>query len=149
MNDFKNNDRFGGKRRGGFGGKPGFQRSGGFSRPQGQMFPAVCAQCGKSTEVPFKPNGQRPIYCRDCYGGSTTSTNEAPRRPYQAPAQFQPRPQAPVADPRIEAMQYQLVKIHAKLDEILMKMAVAKAQQTIEPQITAKPKAPKKKAAKK
>jgi CxxC-x17-CxxC domain-containing protein len=31
------------------------------------MYPAVCAQCGKETEVPFKPTGDRPVYCSDCY----------------------------------------------------------------------------------
>ena len=36
-------------------------------RPQRQMFPAVCAQCGKDTEVPFQPREDRPVYCSDCY----------------------------------------------------------------------------------
>ena len=43
-------------------------RYGGSSyRPRRQMFPAVCAQCGKDTEVPFEPRGDRPVYCSDCY----------------------------------------------------------------------------------
>ena len=32
-----------------------------------QMFPAVCAECGKETEVPFEPRSDRPVYCSDCY----------------------------------------------------------------------------------
>ncbi len=36
-------------------------------RSQRQMFPAVCAQCGKETEVPFEPREGRPVYCSDCY----------------------------------------------------------------------------------
>ena len=32
-----------------------------------QMFPAKCAECGKDTEVPFEPRGDRPVYCSDCY----------------------------------------------------------------------------------
>ena len=32
-----------------------------------EMFPAVCAQCGKDTQVPFKPSGARPVYCSDCF----------------------------------------------------------------------------------
>ena len=32
-----------------------------------QMFPAVCGECGKDTEVPFEPRGDRPVYCSDCY----------------------------------------------------------------------------------
>ena len=36
-------------------------------RSQRQMFPAVCAECGKDTEVPFEPREGRPVYCSDCY----------------------------------------------------------------------------------
>ncbi len=32
-----------------------------------QMFPATCSECGKSTEVPFEPRGDKPVYCSDCY----------------------------------------------------------------------------------
>jgi len=32
-----------------------------------QMFPAICAECGKDTEVPFEPRTGRPVYCSDCY----------------------------------------------------------------------------------
>ena len=32
-----------------------------------QLYSVKCANCGKQTEVPFKPNGDRPVYCRDCY----------------------------------------------------------------------------------
>lgn len=39
---------------------------GGYGAPR-QMFPATCAECGKSTEVPFEPRGDRPVYCSDCY----------------------------------------------------------------------------------
>jgi CxxC-x17-CxxC domain-containing protein len=37
------------------------------SRSRRQMFPAVCARCGKDTEVPFQPREGRPVYCSDCY----------------------------------------------------------------------------------
>ena len=32
-----------------------------------QMFPVTCSECGKATEVPFQPRGDRPVYCSDCY----------------------------------------------------------------------------------
>lgn len=32
-----------------------------------QMFPVKCAECGKDTEVPFSPRGDKPVYCSDCY----------------------------------------------------------------------------------
>ncbi len=51
------------ERRGGF-----RERRGGF-RPSGprEMHKATCADCGKETEVPFKPSGDRPVYCQECY----------------------------------------------------------------------------------
>jgi len=36
-------------------------------RPVRQMYPVVCAQCGKETEVPFEPRQGRPVYCSECY----------------------------------------------------------------------------------
>ena len=39
-------------------------QGGGSSR---EAFEAVCAQCGVQTTVPFKPRGDRPVYCRACY----------------------------------------------------------------------------------
>ena len=32
-----------------------------------EMHTVTCAECGQQTEVPFKPDGSRPVYCRDCY----------------------------------------------------------------------------------
>jgi len=28
---------------------------------------AICADCQKECEVPFKPSGDRPVYCSDCF----------------------------------------------------------------------------------
>ena len=36
-------------------------------RSRRQMYPVVCAECGKETEVPFEPRQDRPVYCSDCY----------------------------------------------------------------------------------
>jgi len=41
-------------------------------RPR-QMFPAVCAECGKETEVPFEPREGRPVYCSECYNKIRTN----------------------------------------------------------------------------
>jgi len=48
----------------GFGG--GYS-SGGYERREREMFPAVCSQCGKNTQVPFQPRTDRPVYCSDCF----------------------------------------------------------------------------------
>jgi CxxC-x17-CxxC domain-containing protein len=42
---------------GGYGG-------GGYQR---RMYPAVCAECGIDTEVPFEPRENRPVYCSTCF----------------------------------------------------------------------------------
>ena len=45
----------------------GFQGSyGGGSGPR-EMHKAVCADCKKECEVPFKPREDRPVYCKDCF----------------------------------------------------------------------------------
>ena len=36
-------------------------------RPRREMFAAVCAECEKTTQVPFQPREDRPVYCSDCY----------------------------------------------------------------------------------
>lgn len=32
-----------------------------------ERFQATCAQCNTICEVPFKPNGKKPVYCRNCF----------------------------------------------------------------------------------
>ncbi len=39
----------------------------GYNREPREMHKVTCAECGIETEVPFKPDGERPVYCRDCY----------------------------------------------------------------------------------
>lgn len=50
------------QRGGGYGSRDSFG-----SGRQREMHPAVCATCGKDTQVPFKPRDERPVYCSDCY----------------------------------------------------------------------------------
>jgi CxxC-x17-CxxC domain-containing protein len=35
-------------------------------RPR-ELFEAVCADCGRTASVPFRPSGVRPVYCSDCF----------------------------------------------------------------------------------
>ena len=37
------------------------------SRPQREMYPAVCAECGAQTMVPFLPRNDKPVYCSTCF----------------------------------------------------------------------------------
>ena len=52
-------------------GNIGYTNSGYTQSSPRQMYPVVCAQCGKNTEVPFAPTSGRPVYCRDCYNKVT------------------------------------------------------------------------------
>ncbi|MHA1911596.1 MAG: CxxC-x17-CxxC domain-containing protein [Candidatus Kariarchaeaceae archaeon] len=42
-------------------------RYGNRSREPREMHDAVCADCGEETQVPFVPDPDRPVYCKDCY----------------------------------------------------------------------------------
>ena len=61
MADFNRDNRSGGNRSYS---KPRFNNDRG-DRPE--MHQATCASCGKPCEVPFRPNGSRPVLCRDCF----------------------------------------------------------------------------------
>ncbi len=39
----------------------------GFDGASRQMYDVTCAECGVETTVPFKPSGDRPVKCRDCF----------------------------------------------------------------------------------
>lgn len=74
MGDFNDDDRghrdggnrgFSDSRRGGGGGRGGGGNRG-FDGPR-KMHKATCAECKQECEVPFKPNGEKPVYCRDCF----------------------------------------------------------------------------------
>ncbi len=39
-----------------------------------EMHPAVCAQCGKDTTVPFRPRGDKPVYCSNCFSGMRSNS---------------------------------------------------------------------------
>jgi len=147
MNDFKRGNRFGG-------GKRGFGPSQRDDRPK---FSATCATCGVPVQVPFKPDGSRPIYCREhisnltfMSGRTPNPERPVPKREYlkrdfrSAPAQAPVRAAAP--DPRIDSIIAKLEKLQTKMDQVLLEIALAKAEVT--PPIVKAPAAKKKAAPK-
>ncbi len=53
---------------GGFGGGHGFGGGARHDRSEKpQLHSAICSDCGKDCEVPFKPTGERPVFCNDCF----------------------------------------------------------------------------------
>ena len=47
-----------------------------YARAPREMHKVKCAECGVDAEVPFKPDGTRPVYCQECY------RKRRPRRSY-------------------------------------------------------------------
>jgi len=78
----------GGFNRGGFGGP---KRFGGGDGGRPTMFKATCSECGDECQLPFKPSGERPVFCSNCFakqnddGGRPNRFNddrrERPERP--------------------------------------------------------------------
>jgi len=55
------------------------------------MHTAICADCKKECTIPFKPSGDRPVYCKDCFSRrkvismSGMKIAENPKEPLAAP----------------------------------------------------------------
>ncbi len=140
---FSGKPRFGDKRSGGFGG--GEQRkSGGFGGDRGgrgggsgELFKATCSACHKPCEVPFRPNGDKPVYCSACFNmksrdeergsapreyGNRENVRSArpeyakPRREYAPQRDEAPRV---VKDTGLEDVKRQLATIESRLNRIL------------------------------
>ena len=126
----------GGDRRGGFGGKPSFggrdggrpsfggDRGGRDSRGPATMHKVNCSECGKVAEVPFKPTGDKPVFCNDCFGDK----RESPTKRFDA--RFDKKPTANPGytsaprteskpDPRVTDLKIQIDALHSKIDRVI------------------------------
>ncbi len=43
------------------------------------MYKVICADCGRDSEVPFKPSGGRPVYCKECFTSRRNKGTFKPR----------------------------------------------------------------------
>jgi CxxC-x17-CxxC domain-containing protein len=120
----------GGNRGGGFrggngGGRPSFGGNrGGGDRREVSMHKAVCDECKKTCEVPFRPSGDKPVYCSDCFSGKRDGEERAPRREFsdRGPKRdFGDRPQPSFAKPTggQDDVKKQLGEISTKLDRLV------------------------------
>ena len=102
-----------------------------FDRPQ-IMHKTICSNCGKECEVPFKPNGSKPVFCRECFqnnrSSDSTRSENFPRR-----SNFEDRGNnqinKPVAEPQYRE---QFEALNTKLDKILNLLAVKEKVKEIE-----------------
>jgi CxxC-x17-CxxC domain-containing protein len=108
---------FSGRSRGGFGGGRGRSSFGDRNDGPREMFDAVCDNCGKNCQVPFKPTQGKPIYCSDCFEkmggreGRDEGRSERPR--FDRPSRDD---RAPRADSQNKV---QFDSLNAKLDKII------------------------------
>jgi CxxC-x17-CxxC domain-containing protein len=75
MRDFK-------KQGGRFANKGADRRDRDFSKKRTEMFKTTCDECGRDCSVPFKPTGNKKVYCSDCFerqGGRDGSDNRSRR----------------------------------------------------------------------
>lgn len=132
---FGNKSKFGGGKHSGgggkFGGGKGRDDRGG--RPSGksfEKFKANCSECHSSCEVPFRPSGDKPVYCSDCFskrssddargdtrgGHSDRPSHTKPPRDQRSPRHDPSRGQS---DFTLSKMQKQLTTLEEKLNRIL------------------------------
>lgn len=157
MGDFKKRGSFGGGRdenrggggfRGGFGGGSKFGRGGaGGGFRQAEMFSTTCAECRKSCEVPFRPNGEKPVYCSDCFrnkGGSSDfpqRDNRGESRGRDFPKrEFSPSPRPQFDGGNTADLKKQLDSMSSKLDrlmEMVMKNSSPVAQESASKRVDA------------
>lgn len=81
-----------------------------------KKYDAICDNCGKECQLPFKPTGERPVYCRECFatmGGG--DTNRSLGRDNRGQSLFQ-KPQEN-RQPSISTEQF--AQLNSKLDRIL------------------------------
>jgi CxxC-x17-CxxC domain-containing protein len=144
MPDYKNTNRF----------KKPFTRSGpgrpSFDGPK-EKFKAECSNCHKTCEVPFRPNGKKPVFCSACFtrDGERDSRGSYQRTDYGSERTPRPQP-AMQEDRRIDDLKRQIHAIDSKL-ELLIQMFEASrnatpAKEKAEP-VTATASAPKAKKA--
>jgi CxxC-x17-CxxC domain-containing protein len=62
-----------------------FGSKGRYDRGPATMYQATCAECGKECEVPFRPSGEKPVYCSECFENKRDSSDRAPRRDFSRP----------------------------------------------------------------
>ena len=114
MGNFRSDSRGGFDRRSRFGG-----RSGGFGdrdsrrseRRPVEMHDATCAKCGKQCQVPFRPTGDKPVYCSDCF-----RKNEGSSRNFSSRNQDRPSQSGMSSE--------QFNQINAKLDKIIQTLEI-------------------------
>lgn len=82
------------------------------------MYDATCGQCGNECQVPFRPNGRKPVLCSTCFGKQDSGSKFGPKN-FERP-RFSERPSRSVGADRLDNnVKQQLDEINTKLNRIL------------------------------
>ena len=120
MANFKQGGGFGGDRgKRSFGGKPSFNRGSNRGSAPAQMFSATCATCHQTCEVPFRPNGEKPVYCHDCFRKTSNDFSARPERKFSSSNFSNAKPMMVEKDKRIDELKKQLDLVNSKLDNLI------------------------------
>lgn len=141
MGNFDRGGSKGGFRGGDRGGKPSFQKKSWGNDRGGDMpmHKATCSECGRACEVPFRPTGEKPVFCRDCFaskreggdrgdrGARPDFNNRGPKRDFgeKPNLSFAPRTDfkpAPVNDEtkkQLTDISYKLERLLASMDRLM------------------------------
>lgn len=86
---------------------------------------AVCDECGKDCRVPFKPSGEKPVYCSDCFekkGGRDSNRargrEDYSRRSFGGRDSRRPS-QSNISDRGISQLTEKIGVLNTKLDTII------------------------------
>ena len=72
------------------------------------MHKAICADCKKECSLPFKPSGDRPVYCQDCFSRRKVISMSGMK------VDDKPKEASSVQPPRISMIQKPQVKTKKK-----------------------------------
>ena len=77
------------------------------------MYDAVCSNCGKDCQVPFRPTGEKPVLCRDCFrqSGGQQQTRRPDERSFQRPSFQNNAPQNNQYKAQLDALTIKVDKI--------------------------------------
>lgn len=86
-----------------------------FNNDRQEMYSATCANCGKQCEVPFRPTGNKPVLCRECFQNNRNSDSRRPeQRSFDRPGFNRDENRKSVPD---YTTQFDI--LNAKMDKIL------------------------------
>lgn len=116
-----------------------------------EMHEATCSACNKTCEVPFKPNGRKPVFCSDCFRrdenqddrpafqekrsfrddrggdrGFERSFERGPDRSYDRPERVERAPERSSNDRQMAEVLGEMRIMNSKLESILKALTTSK-----------------------